>query len=189
MDKIKPRVLIDNLINKFGEFSFGLSIDPTTGKPMPNIGGTLKITETDRRRALKLVAELEKRRILYETLHNEQVDISIKSVIEIREFINKEIIIYKRKSRLSVYAKELIEACQEFLNLTQRLNEKTGNYYTLDQKDWQIFRAAIKRLRKVFAKWLYQIVTEYDIEIEKYLARIIPVSMDHDPNLLADVTQ
>jgi hypothetical protein len=178
--------LWDGSRDRLDEVQIGVSVDPITGMPVPTVGVALKVKRSDRQRALVLINELEKRRILYEAFHLEMVTYSVKSVLEIRDFINLEVIEYKRTAPLVEYAAQLVEACQQFLTMTQFLDPGVGFTADMSKDDRRRFRAAIKALRRDFARRLYEIVVLFKVDIDDRLARIMPLAPGYDPTLIED---
>src|SRR5262245_13994362 len=139
MGKISGRTLADVFQRLSPEVKIGIGIGVLGIDIKPEM--TLKITESDKQKAGKLLTFLESRRVLYEDPEWEHVGYSIQSVIQIRDYIKQELANSKRKSRFKAYLKELVEGCQEYLTLTQKLEKSESGFYEFQTSNYRILRA------------------------------------------------
>lgn len=146
-----------------------------TGISCPIFGISWNPPESDRTIARRLIRFLEDRRVLYNPSELEMPDHCLKSVIQIREFITKEMGNTNEDSKLFGYMKAMRIACRRF---SDRTHSKDGRFF--EEARWNgnysswVFGSALGELRGVFGTMVAQTAAAYGIDIEDDLASIIP---------------
>ena len=146
-----------------------------TGFSGPIFGVSWKPPETDRAIVRRVLASLEDRRVLYSPSSMEIPDHCVKSVLEIRALLTKEIGTLDANSELSASLRALRGACRKFLNTVQadegriiRFGAQPGHY-----ANWT-FNGALGEMRGVFGVHIAKLAAAYGVDIEGELAAVLP---------------
>lgn len=162
-----------------------------SGFELPIVGGvSWQPKELDLTKARKLFIFLEDKRVLFYEEEWEFMPHVIQSVMNIREYLVKEILMETdQDSPLYESAKELRDACIEFLDLTQKLERRDGRMIDWKQSNYRLMRTVLGRIRRRFGKELGEISIRYKVDVEENLATIIPVSPNFEEDLLNETWQ
>lgn len=148
-----------------------------TGFSTPVFGVSWEPPEPDVAIARHVVAFLEDRRVLYEPSEMEIPEHCVTSVLEIRHFLTQEIGRLADGSDLTRSLRAMRAACRKFLDV---MGPPDGEI-ALHGGQWGHwaswrFASALGEMRGVFGLHLARIATEYGLDVEDDLARILPGS-------------
>lgn len=146
-----------------------------TGFSIPVFGVSWNPPEPEVVAARRVIAFLEDRRVLYVPSEMEVPQHCVMSVIEIRRFLSDEIGRLGDGNDLGRSLRAMRAACRKFLGEVGpedgdiiRFGGRPGHYAS-----WE-FNGALGELRGVFGLHLARIATQYGLDIEDDIARILP---------------
>ncbi|MCE5202788.1 MAG: hypothetical protein LLG24_00990 [Actinomycetia bacterium] len=153
-----------------------------TGFSTPVFGVSWQPPEPEIVAARRVIAFLEDRRVLYVPSEMEVPHHCVMSVMEIRHFLTQELGALGDQSGLHRSLRAMRAACRKFLDEVGAQDGDIVRYggHHNHWASWQ-FNGALGELRGVFGLQLARIATEYGLDIEDELARILPGADDEGP--------
>lgn len=160
-----------NGVMKFKEITSRL-----TGISCPVFGLSWNPPEADRTVARRVLSFLEDRRVLYAPSEIEIPDHCVQSVLQIRSFLTNELTGLDSKNDLAQSLRAMRAACRKFLNTVQaedadriiHFGRQPGHYAS-----WE-FNQGLGEMRGVFGIHVARIASQYGIDVENDLAKILP---------------
>ena len=149
-----------------------------TGISTPVLGISWNPPNDQREVAKKLIIFLEDRRALYSPNELEVPEYAIRSILEIRERLTKDLEQLERSSPIAESISAMRSACRKFLDRIQNISVDDRIKLRHGGLGATIFLTAIGELRGVFGIHLAQLCAKYEIDIEADLASILPLSSE-----------
>lgn len=154
---------------------FNEILNRITGLSCPVFGISWNPAEDERSIAKRIIIFLEAKRVLYVPSEMEVPPHCVHSVIEIRNFLTKELAKIHEESHLYAYVSAMRKACNKFLNKCDKKNGDIivhgGNWG--HWASWT-FASALGEMRGTFGAMITQIASAYGLDVEDDLATIIP---------------
>jgi len=144
-----------------------------TGISCPIFGVSWNPPESERAIAVRVIAFLEDRRVLYNPGELESPHHCVDSVIRIREFLTDEIGKLDNADQLAAPLRAMRGACRKFLDAMHADEHRLVHIYHGGHHAW-VFNAAIGELRGVFGVHVAQLAAQYGLDVEDDLAAILP---------------
>ncbi|SRR6266545_5473233 len=153
-----------------------------TGISLPWLGVQWEKTDGDRQIARRVITFLEDRRVLFGQRHYEDELHCIRSAIEIRSYLTREIGCTKPGGSLSESLKAMRAACRRFIDA----GGPDACYFRGGRSSLEAdhFSLALGDLRTLIGVHVALLAKSYTIEVEDYLASILPPEPidDDDPS-------
>lgn len=145
------------------------------GFELPFIGGGVSwnITPSEKDVAEKFLIYLADRRALYNDWHLEIEYQVVRSVLDIRERITKDLQEIDPNSKLFQVMRQMQIACQTFLTYTRDVKPDFGFHPTWD-RDQIDFYIELGKLRSTFGHCIASIAIQYEIDIDARLEPLLP---------------
>lgn len=154
--------------------TFDEIIKRLTGFSTPIFGVSWNPPESDRVIAKRIITELEDRRVLTAPRELEAPEFCIKSVIEIRHILTKEIGELDSDSQLAKSLRGMRASMRRFLDFMQ---EEPDDIQFNPRAN---FFRAVGELRAVVGIHTAQIAAQYGLDVESDLANILPSEDNFD---------
>jgi hypothetical protein len=149
-----------------------------TGLSTPVFGASWNPPEAEVTAARRVILFLEDRRVLYQPTEMEIPEYCVKSVLEIRGYLNSELGKLDPRDRLAQNLSAMRAACRKFLDQTSGLESSGRTHHgpimNLGAYGSWIFCSAIGELRGVIGLHVAQIAARNGLDVEKNLAAILP---------------
>jgi hypothetical protein len=147
-----------------------------TGISCPIFGLSWNPAEPEIKKARRVVAFLEDRRVLFNPLDIETQGYCIDSVIEIRQFLTNVLGEMPDRDGLSEHLRAIRAACRKFLDtLEQRKLDRIILSYDFEREpENYLFYSALGELRSAIGFRLGMIAVMYGLSVEDDLAKILP---------------
>lgn len=152
-----------------------------TGFSTPVCGISWQPPKSEVDAARRVIAFLEDRRVLYVPSEMEVPAHCVRSVLKIRSFLTDEIAGLNANSDLVKSLRAMRAACRKFLNSVGPENgeiAKFGAWYG-HRASWE-FNGALGELRGIIGVHVARIATQYGINVEGDLERILPGPDEED---------
>lgn len=150
-----------------------------TGISCPIFGVSWNPPESERTKAIRIIRYLEDRRVLYVPSEMELPSHCVHSVMQMREYLTKELQSIAEDVQLFHYVKAMRISCRKFVD---RMNfddpdsiRRCGHWG--DCLSW-VFASALGEMRGTFGIMVAQVAATYGIDVEDDLAKIIPEKND-----------
>lgn len=134
---------------------------------------------TEAARLGRVVTFLENRRVLYDPTEIELPDRCFMSVVEIREFLEAELIQEDRGSILASHLRGMSAECRTFLTRTQAYGIPGPT--TSWSLGYAVFGMALGELRRGLGFHLAALVAPHELEVRGSLRDILPATDDLPP--------
>ncbi len=144
-----------------------------TGFSTPVFGISWSPPESEVSVARRVLSFLEDRRVLYNPYYLEEPKYCIQSVIEIRQFLSKEIGGLSANSKLSSHLRGIRAACRKFLDTVQENSYRCLNPHRPSPSGARFF-TALGELRASIGIHVAAIAVSYGLDIEGDLKSILP---------------
>lgn len=153
-----------------------------TGFSTPIFGASWNPVEADRRIARDLIGYLEDRRVLFNPAEMECAHHCVDSVIEIREFLTKQLARTDGSNELALNIRSMRTACRKFLDRIGHYS-KRHDLRRFPMTEMFEFASALGELRGVFSLQIAALASGYGIDVEDDLASILPAA-DEDSKVV-----
>jgi hypothetical protein len=158
-----------------GCMKFDEIIHRLTGFSVPIFGISWNPPESETKVARRIVVFLEDKRVLYNPFLLEVPEYCIQSIIEIRNFLTKELSELPENSELAQSIKAMRIACRKFLdNVSSQKNHHYKDGFYMGNSDGWVFISGLGELRNAFGTHLAIVAAKYNLSIEDQLATILP---------------
>lgn len=146
-----------------------------TGISSPVFGVSWNPTNTEKDIAKGVISFLEDRRVLYVPSEMEVPRHCIDSILQIRQFLTKEIAKLEQDSELSKSLRAMRAACRKFLSKIDSDKEDLIKFGAVTEHwaSWE-FNGSVGELRGVFGIHIAKIAVSYGLNVEDDLASILP---------------
>lgn len=150
-------------------------INRLTGISTPVFGFSWNPPELEVTIARRIITFLEDRRVLYVPSEMENPHHCVLSILEIREYLTKELGSLESSTELAASLRAMRAACRKFLNVVGdeesdviRFGGHLGHWAS-----WE-FNGALGELRGVFGVHIARLAAHYGLDVEDDLASILP---------------
>lgn len=142
------------------------------GISVPIGGISLEYTESGQKGIQEMFYYLESKRLLINPKEMENKEWSEKSAIEIKNKLVDILSRYKYDQNIITIIKQMVDACNEFLDNMQRV-EVRGILYKNLQSDWEDleYGVAMKKFRKIFRDNIKLLAETYNITFSKEIPK------------------
>ena len=142
------------------------------GISVPIGGISWEYTESGQKGIQEMFYYLESKRLLINPKEMENKEWSEKSAIEIKNKLVDILSRYKYDQNIITIIKQMVDACNEFLDNMQRV-EVRGILYKNLQSDWEDFEygVAMKKFRKIFRDNIKLLAETYNITFSKEIPK------------------
>jgi hypothetical protein len=138
-----------------------------TGLSTPWLGASWTPPKDERSQAENLLIYLEDRRALYNPYDMEIGDYVVQSILQIREYLTRELQNVNKSSHLGQSLIAMRAACRKFVDEVQ---QPPGHRYHMEP----LLISCLGELRGVFGIHIAKLAYLYDLEVEGNLASLIP---------------
>jgi len=166
------------------KISFREIANRITGFDIPVVGGGLSWNPPtlDIEVAKRLTTFLEDRRALYYPYEAETPDYVVRSILEIRQRLTKDLEQLDRNSPLAKSLRAMRASCRKFLNHVEARTPHAvylhrNRIWNGDEADFFI---ALGELRATIGFLAAQIAARYEIDVEESLATIFPEPLEKE---------
>jgi len=146
-----------------------------TGFSVPVFGISWNPPEPEVAVARRVLAFLEDRRVLFNPYYLEVPAHCIQSVLDIRQFVTREIGQLPGESKLGAHLRGIRAACRKFLDNVQPDSQRRSRPYMLDPSGSEFF-TALGELRASIGMHIAAIALMHGLDVEGELATILPGS-------------
>lgn len=142
------------------------------GISVPIGGISWEYTESGQKGIQEMFYYLESKRLLINPKEMENKEWSEKSAIEIKNKLVDILSRYKYDQNIITIIKQMVDACNEFLDNMQRV-EVRGIFYKNLQSDWEDleYGVAMKKFRKIFRDNIKLLAETYNITFSKEIPK------------------
>ena len=142
------------------------------GISVPIGGISWEYTESGQKGIQEMFYYLESKRLLINPKEMENKEWSEKSAIEIKNKLVDILSRYKYDQNIITIIKQMVDACNEFLDNMQRV-EVRGILYKNLQSDWEDleYGVAMKKFRKIFLDNIKLLAETYNITFSKEIPK------------------
>lgn len=142
------------------------------GISVPIGGISWEYTESGQKGIQEMFYYLESKRLLINPKEMENKEWSEKSAIEIKNKLVDILSRYKYDQNIITIIKQMVDACNEFLDNMQRV-EVRGILYKNLQSDWEDleYAVAMKKFRKIFRDNIKLLAETYNITFSKEIPK------------------
>lgn len=142
------------------------------GISVPIGGISWEYTESGQKGIQEMFYYLESKRLLINLKEMENKEWSEKSAIEIKNKLVDILSRYKYDQNIITIIKQMVDACNEFLDNMQRV-EVRGILYKNLQSDWEDleYGVAMKKFRKIFRDNIKLLAETYNITFSKEIPK------------------
>lgn len=142
------------------------------GISVPIGGISWEYTESGQKGIQEMFYYLESKRLLINPKEMEKKEWSEKSAIEIKNKLVDILSRYKYDQNIITTIKQMVDACNEFLDNMQRV-EVRGILYKNLQSDWEDleYGVAMKKFRKIFRDNIKLLAETYNITFSKEIPK------------------
>jgi hypothetical protein len=156
---------------------FNEIVNRLTGLNLGPVGVSWTPRESEIAKAKRVVTYLEDRRVLFNPGSLEDPDHCVRSVVEIRQFLTKELDDLADGSPMRACLRAMRAACRKFLDQIQGGGSDALRFgwHHGHRVSWEFF-TGLGELRGVFGVHLAQLAAVYHLEVEDSLAAIFPVA-------------
>ena len=142
------------------------------GISVPIGGISWEYTESGQKGIQEMFYYLESKRLLINPKGMEKKEWSEKSAIEIKNKLVDILSRYKYDQNIITIIKQMVDACNEFLDNMQRV-EVRGILYKNLQSDWEDleYGVAMKKFRKIFRDNIKLLAETYNITFSKEIPK------------------
>ena len=142
------------------------------GISVPIGGISWEYTESGQKGIQEMFYYLESKRLLINPKEMENKEWSEKSAIEIKNKLVDILSRYKYDQNIITIIKQMVDACNEFLDNMQRV-EVRGILYKNLQSDWEDleYGVAMKKIRKIFRDNIKLLAETYNITFSKEIPK------------------
>lgn len=142
------------------------------GISVPIGGISWEYTESGQKGIQEMFYYLESKRLLINPKEMENKEWSEKSAIEIKNKLVDILSRYKYDQNIITIIKQMVDACNEFLDNMQRV-EVRGILYKNLQSDWEDLEyvVAMKKFRKIFRDNIKLLAETYNITFSKEIPK------------------
>ena len=142
------------------------------GISVPIGGISWEYTESGQKGIQEMFYYLESKRLLINPKEMEKKEWSEKSAIEIKNKLVDILSRYKYDQNIITIIKQMVDACNEFLDNMQRV-EVRGILYKNLQSDWEDleYGVAMKKFRKIFRGSIKLLAETYNITFSKEIPK------------------
>ena len=142
------------------------------GISVPIGGISWEYTESGQKGIQEMFYYLESKRLLINPKEMEKKEWSEKSAIEIKNKLVDILSRYKYDQSIITIIKQMVDACNEFLDNMQRV-EVRGILYKNLQSDWEDleYGVAMKKFRKIFRDNIKLLAETYNITFSKEISK------------------
>lgn len=142
------------------------------GISVPIGGISWEYTESGQKGIQEMFYYLESKRLLINPKEMEKKEWSEKSAIEIKNKLVDILSRYKYDQNIITIIKQMVDACNEFLDNMQRV-EVRGILYKNLQSDWEDleYGVAMKKFRKIFRDNIKLLAETYNITFSKEIPK------------------
>ena len=142
------------------------------GISVPIGGISWEYTESGQKGIQEMFYYLESKRLLINPKEMEKKEWSEKSAIEIKNKLVDILSRYKYDQNIITIIKQMVDACNEFLDNMQRV-EVRGILYKNLQSDWEDleYGVAMKKFRKIFLDNIKLLAETYNITFSKEIPK------------------
>lgn len=142
------------------------------GISVPIGGISWEYTESGQKGIQEMFYYLESKRLLINLRERENKEWSEKSAIEIKNKFVDILSRYKYDQNIITIIKQMVDACNEFLDNMQRV-EVRGILYKNLQSDWEDleYGVAMKKFRKIFRDNIKLLAETYNITFSKEIPK------------------
>ncbi|GCA65824.1 hypothetical protein KGMB01110_02600 [Mediterraneibacter butyricigenes] len=142
------------------------------GISVPIGGISWEYTESGQKGIQEMFYYLESKRLLINPKEMENKEWSEKSAIEIKNKLVDILSRYKYDQNIITIIKQMVDACNEFLDNMQRV-EVRGILYKNLQSDWEDleYGVAMKKFRKIFRGSIKLLAETYNITFSKEIPK------------------
>jgi hypothetical protein len=152
-------------------------VNRLTGLNLGPVGVSWKPRESEIAKAKRVVAYLEDRRVLFNPSSLEDPQHCVRSVVEIRQFLTRELGDVTDGSPMKACLRAMRAASRKFLDQIQESSADVFRFgwHHGHPASWE-FPASLGELRGVFGVHLAQLAALYHLDVEDNLAAIFPVA-------------
>ena len=142
------------------------------GISVPIGGISWEYTESGQKGIQEMFYYLESKRLLINPKEKKKKEWSEKSAIEIKNKLVDILSRYKYDQNIITIIKQMVDACNEFLDNMQRV-EVRGILYKNLQSDWEDleYGVAMKKFRKIFRDNIKLLAETYNITFSKEIPK------------------
>jgi len=161
---------------------------PINNVQIISVGIGWEAKEPDKLKVKKLLKFLQDRRVLYHPiLWQEEPNITVKSVAEIRKYLVDSVLLETDDDEpLYIVSIELRDACVEFLNISTAMQKNPSGEIEYSQENFRLLRSGINRLRRRFGDLLPVLSDKYEVDLPDGIDELSPISVNYNPFLVED---
>lgn len=145
-----------------------------TGISTPIFGAQWQPPESEVQVAKRVITFLEDKRVLFAPFDCEFSPHCIKSVLDIRAFLTKELSPLNKKRPLALSLSAMRAACRKYIDAFPPDRASTNRWHHPHYGDDPQLFAALGELRGVFGIHIAQIAAQHGLDIEPQLATTLP---------------
>jgi hypothetical protein len=151
----------------------------STRSKIPFHEASPKSAELELAAALRVIALLEDRQVLYEQGQIEVPSRFVQSVLEIMHCLSDESAMLDHDSKLARNLRAMRAACRKFLDCVWADGHEVVQYANVqDHSASGTFYTELGELRRAFGIYVAEIAAQFKLEIEDRLASILPASAE-----------
>jgi hypothetical protein len=147
-----------------------------TGISIPVFGVSWNPPEPQVTVARRVITFLEDRRVLYVPSEMGTPDYCVKSILEIRQYLMKELASQESSTELVASLRAMRAACRKFLNTVGDERSEVVRFggHLGHWASW-VFDGALGELRGVFGIHIARLAAHHRLDVEDELASILPI--------------